>query len=112
VTRRGNGESAALDRLEADDAALEKVLDEARGAAARTVEAARSRAARASAEARAALDAEVASLLDEGARDAAAIDAGAEGRARATAEAVRDQAAARLEGAVAAALHAVCGEAP
>jgi hypothetical protein len=35
VTKRGGGESEALDRLEADDVALEKILDEARCAAAR-----------------------------------------------------------------------------
>jgi hypothetical protein len=112
VATRGNGESAALDRLEADDATFEKILEEARLAAARTVEDARAEAAAEAAAARAALEVEVAAIREEAARDVAALDAESEGRAEAAAAAVRDAAANRLEAAVSLVVRTVAGEAP
>jgi hypothetical protein len=112
VAKRTSGESEALDRLEADDVALEKTLEEARSAAGRAVAKARAAAEAEAAAARVSLEAEVAGLIEAAARDVSRIDAEARTRAEARASEVRGRALPRLDRAVELVLRVVLGEAP
>jgi hypothetical protein len=112
VTQQASGESEALDRLEADDVALEKVLEDARSAAGRAVAAARAAAGADAAVARRRLEAEVAALREGASRDVAAIDQESRTRAAARAAELRERAGRRVEAAVARVLQVVCGEEP
>jgi len=112
VGERPGGEGEALDRLEADDAALEKTLEDARSVAALTVARARSAAAEEGAAARRALEVEVAAVAGAAARDAAEIRAGSVARASQGAASLARRAGARMDEAVELVLRAVTGEGP
>lgn len=108
---RPGSEGEALDRLETDDAALERVLDEVRREAEALVAGARAAAEREAADARRALEAELEGLRAAAAREAAEHEAGVEARARERAATLRAAAGGRREAAIATVLARVAGEA-